>query len=411
MNDKQLYAQILGIRAPWKVSNVSLGLADGKVEVYVTALPAAFVCPECGRPCPGYDRRERRWRHLDTCQYQTFLVGDIPRVECPEHGVKQVQVPWAEPGSRLTSLFESLVIDWLKEASQSAVAKRMSLSWDQVDGVMARAVERGLIRRQRKLPARIGVDETSFQKRHEYVTIVCDLEGDGGVLHVADGHDRAALECFYEQFSEEERSAVDVVAMDMGRAYPAATRAFIPEAHRKIAFDRFHVVKLMNDAVDTVRRGENRELRSQGDKRLVGSRHYWLQGPLGMSEARWERFEKLRESALKTARAYAIKDLADSLWAGSDDEAIREQWARWYAWAIRSRLEPMKRVAKTVKANLDGIIVAIKNHVTNARLEAVNSLIQKLKKRAHGYRNRQRFRNAIYFHLGKLDLYPEGAAG
>ena len=154
MNDQQLYAQILGISAPWKVSNVSLALDAGKVEVHVTALPAALVCPNCGKPCPGYDRKERRWRHLDTCQYQTFLVGDIPRVECSEHGVKQILVPWAEPGSRFTLLFESLVIDWLKEASQSAVAKRMSLSWDQVDGVMARAVERGLIRRERRLPTR-----------------------------------------------------------------------------------------------------------------------------------------------------------------------------------------------------------------------------------------------------------------
>ncbi|MCB9832558.1 MAG: ISL3 family transposase [Planctomycetes bacterium] len=406
MNDKQLYAQILGISSPWKVTDVSLALSEGKVEVFVSAGPAALVCPECGEICPGYDRKERRWRHLDTCQYQTVLVGDIPRVSCSEHGVKQVKVPWAEPGSRFTLLFEALVINWLKEASMAAVGEQLSLSWSQVDGIMDRAVKRGLARREVTLPKRIGADETSFQKRHEYVTVVCDLGKEGGVLHVADGHDAQALKGFYDSFSECELSSLEAVAMDMGQAYQKATRACVPDADEKIAFDRFHVVKLLNDAVDAVRRQENRELCTSGDRRLVGSRYYWIQSPFAMSDERWASFEALRDSALKTARAYAIKGLAESLWREGSEEEIRADWMDWYAWAIRSRIEPIKRVARTIKENLRGIINAIRLRVTNARLEGINALIQKLKKRAHGFRNRARFRNAIYFHLGKLDLYP-----
>src|SRR5205085_4425672 len=132
--------------------------------------------------------RERRWRHLDTCQYRTILVAQVPRVECAEHGVKTVRAPWSEPGSPFTALFEALVIDWLRAvASTRRVAKQLGLTWDQVDGVMQRAAARGLERRKLEAPRHVGVDETSFQKRHEYVTVVAETER-GVVHHVADGH-------------------------------------------------------------------------------------------------------------------------------------------------------------------------------------------------------------------------------
>ena len=406
MNDKQLYAQILGISSPWKVTDVSLALADGKVEVFVSGGAGALVCPECGASCPGYDRRERRWRHLDTCQYQTVLVGDIPRVECPEHGVKQVAVPWAAPGSRFTLLFEALVIDWLREATFSGVAERMGLTWDQVDGIMSRAVARGLARRELVLPCQIGVDETSYQKRHQYVTVVSDLERNGAVLFVEDGHDKNALRRFYEQFSCEQLGALEAVAMDMGKAYIAATHDCVPDADEKIAFDRFHVAKLLGDGVDAIRREENTALKEKGDKRLVGSRYLWLQSPFLIEDERWARFEELRESSLKTARAYAIKDTAQALWDPGSEAVVRTRWRKWYAWAIRSRLDPIKMAARSIKKHLGGILNAIRMGVTNARAEGINSVIQKLKSRARGYRNRERFKNAIYFHCGGLDLHP-----
>ncbi len=166
MRDRDLYAQILGITSPWHVSDVRLDVSAGKVEVVVEHRGQA-CCPQFGKACPGYHARLRRWRHLDTCQLQTVLVAQVPRVECPDHGVVQASTPWAEAGSRFTALFERVVIDWLREASFSAVARRLGLTWDEVDGIMARAVERGLARRDDSAPARIGLDETSFQKRHE----------------------------------------------------------------------------------------------------------------------------------------------------------------------------------------------------------------------------------------------------
>jgi transposase len=173
MRDKELYAAILGIQLPWQVTSVALDPEGEEVRVMIQAPKGTpFPCPQCKEPCPGYDSRPRTFRHLDTCQFKTFLEVDVPRVECRQHGVLQIEVPWAEPGSGFTALMEALVIDWLQEASIRAVARRMDLTWDEVDGVMQRAVKRGLARRRLEGIRHVGVDETSFQRRHEYVTIV-----------------------------------------------------------------------------------------------------------------------------------------------------------------------------------------------------------------------------------------------
>jgi len=195
MQDRHLYAQILGIESPWKVEAVELDREEHSVRVFVTWASSRLECPECGVRCPRHDTRRRSWRHLDTCQFRTVLEAEIPRTRCEEHGVRQVRVPWSEPNSRFTALFEALVIDWLGEASISAVANQLGLSWDEVDGIMDRAVKRGLQRRERRRPTRIGVDETSFQKRHEYVTSVFDLD-EGNVLYVADERTRDAIDGF-----------------------------------------------------------------------------------------------------------------------------------------------------------------------------------------------------------------------
>ena len=299
-----------------------------------------------------------------------------------------------------------MVIDWLQEASIQAVARQLDLTWDQVDGVLQRAVRRGMRRRQ-LVPARLlGVDETSFQKRHEYVTVVADLER-GKVHYVADGRGKDSLLGYFEELKEPEKAQVEAVAMDMWNPYIVATLASLPDAESKICFDKFHIAMHLGQAVDQVRRDESSAMREEGDDSLVGSRHMWLYHPDKMPARHYPRFEELMNRALKTSRAWLLKELAmDGLDAPDRDraEAIFE---RWYSWAVRSRLEPMKKVARMVKRHLTGILNAVEKRVTNARLEGINTVIQWLKRSARGFRSRPRFRNAIYFHLGGLDLYPE----
>lgn len=407
MRDRDLYARILGVEKPWSVIDVVFDREAGKVEIFLEHGGRQLRCPECDRKSRGYDTRERRWRHLDTCQFRTSIVAQVPRVECEEHGVRQIEVAWAQAGSRLTALFEALVIDWLKEASTSAVARMMNLSWDQVDGVMQRAVARGLARREARLPRKIGVDEKSFKKGHKYVTVVHDAES-GAVIHVADERKTEVLTEFYSQFSEEELSRVESVTMDMWGPYIEATRSAIPDADEKIGFDKFHIAKYLGDAVNKVRRGEHRQLLQAGDHRLSKTRYLWLRNPANITNERWVEFEPLRTSNLKTARAWALKETAMQLWHYTSRAWAKKGWLRWYGWAIRSRLEPMKEVARMIKRHLEGIITAVVKKTTNARAEGINSVVQWIKYTARGYRNRERFKWAIYFHLGGLELYPKG---
>lgn len=411
MNDKaELYATILGIRPPWYVRHVDVQAKQEEVTVTIAARSdIRHPCPTCGRPCPGYDTRPRSWRHLDTCQFKTILVADVPRVKCEEHGVSQISVPWAEPNSGFTSLMECLIIDWLSEANISAVARRMRLTWDEIDGVMQRAVRRGLARRKLEAIRGVGVDETSFQKRHEYVTVVSDIDRPR-VLYVADDRTHESLDGFWALLTPEQLREIEAVAMDMSAAYVRSTREHVPEADTKICFDRFHVAKLLNDGVNTVRKEENRELAAADEHVPRGTKYVWAQNPENMPQDRRVMFDLLRGCALKAGRAWAIKDAARWLWHYTSRTWATKSWKRWITWAMRSRLEPMRRVARTVRDHLWGIVNAIVMRVTNAGAESLNARIQWIKKNACGFRNRERFRNAIYFHCGGLDLYPRPAS-
>lgn len=406
MRDKELYKQILGIQSPWTVVEVDLSVDAGEVTVHVgQEARTQQRCPHCGSPCSGYDKRQRRWRHLDTCQFKTVLVAEVPRVNCPEHGVVTVVVPWAESGSGFTALYEALVIDWLKEASIQAVSRQLSLSWNAIDGIMQRAVKRGMRRRQTESVRDLGVDETSFKKGHDYVTIVSDGKR---VLHVADERQASSLASYYATLTPEQKAGIASISMDMWPAYIRATLDHIPNAQSKIAFDKFHVAKYLGAAVDKVRQQEHKALMSEGWEDLKGTKYDWLSNLSNLSRKRQREFKVLRESTLKTARAWAIKALAMQLWEYVSRTWAEKRWKQWLSWATRCRLEPMRAVAKVIKNHLWGILNAILLKVTNGSAESINSRIKMLKIRSRGFRNKARYKNAIYFHLGGLDLYPEG---
>ena len=328
-------------------------------------------------------------------------------MRCAEHGVVSVHVPWAEPGSGYTALYEALVIDWLKEASTQAVSSQLSLSWNAIDGIMQRAVKRGLARRKTQSPRRIGVDETAFRKGHDYVTVVSDPDG-SKVVHVADERKKGSLQSYYDTLSEEQKDGIESVSMDMWPAYINATLDNIPGAERKIAFDKFHVAKYLGEAVDKVRKQEHKALMLEGWEDLKGSKYDWLTNLRNLSRKRQRSFKLLRESALKTARAWAIKDLAMHLWHYVSRTWAEKRWKLWLSWAYRCRLGPIKKVAKTIKEHLWGILNAILLKANNGASESINSRIKTIKIRSRGFRNKARYKNAIYFHLGGLDLYPEG---
>jgi transposase len=407
MQDTALYQYLLGLQLPWTVSRVNLDVKGQRVDVWAEhSEGAAWACPQCRKRLPLYDHAEERtWRHLDSCQFQTHLHARIPRVECGEHGVVQVTVPWAEPRSRFTLLFERLAIDVLSQCDVSGATRVLRISWDEAWGVMQRAVTRGRARKRARVVRRIGVDEKAAAKGHRYLTLVCDLD-EGTVEYIAEDRKQESLGGYYAGLTMEQRDGLEAVAMDMWEPYIQATRAQVPDATQKIVFDRFHVMSHIGKAVDTVRKQEHRELMASGDETLKGSRYLWLYSRENVPERWRDAFAALRRQELKVGRAWAIKEALRCLWRYVYPASGWKFWKRWYFWATHSRLEPIRKAAETVRRHIDNILTYYQHPVTNAMSEGLNSQIQKIKSMACGFRNIENFKTAIYFHCGGLDLYP-----
>jgi transposase len=292
-----------------------LTLAAERIDVWVEEAPGTvFPCAVCAKPAPVYDHTpEQVWRHLDTCQCQTYVHARLPRTACPADGVKQVPAPWAEARSQFTRLFETRVIDTGKECDVTGVTRLLATSWDATWGVLTRAVTRGLARKPTRLPPRLGIDEKAVGKGQDYESVICDLDT-GTVEAVVDDRTQASLEAYYRQFSPADLTAVEAVAMDMWEPYVLATHACVPDAASKIVFDRYHATTYVTQAVDTVRRQEHKALKTQADLRLTGTRYLWLWNAENVPAWRRAEFDALKHANLQTSRAWAIKESLRGFW-------------------------------------------------------------------------------------------------
>jgi len=302
-------------------------------------------------------------------------------------------------------MFEGLAIHWLRVASQKAVGDQLRLSWDEVHAIQERAVKRGLERRKAEPVARLGVDEKSFARGHRYFALVHDLDR-GRVLFVAEGRCEESMDGFWSGLAKEQIVAVKAVAMDMWDPYINSTLNHLPEAQGKIVFDKFHIAKHLSEAVDLVRRRENKQLRAAGDDRLTGTRYDWLRHPAKMEPADRKQFAALRDSNLKTARAWALKESMMAFFGYFYERPARKHFRWWHNWATRSRLRPMIEKARMIKRRFENIVTYLRHRITNAASESINSKIQWVKYTARGFRSKTNFITAIYFHCGGLDLMP-----
>lgn len=400
------YGLLLGIKSPWGVSGVKLDLGGRRVEIGVEWGRGHEVpCPECGKPCAIADHApERTWRHLDTMQFETLIRARVPRSRCPDHGVKTIGVPWAEPGSRFTLLFERFALDViLASRSLSQACELLKLDWDAVQRVMDRAVRRGLERRKLEGLAHVGIDEKSFGSGQSYISLLSDLDG-SRVLEVMEGCDQQTAQSLWESLSPKQRRGIEAVALDMAPAFIAASRAAVPEA--ELVHDKFHIAKHLNEAVDKVRRQEHKALLAEGDETLKNTRQLWLFNPLNFSLEQAQDFERLKFSGLKVARAWAIKELFSKLWTYCYEASARKFFTKWFGWAARSKLKPVVKVARMLKKHLENILTYLRHPITNAVTEGLNSKIQSIKSNARGFRSFHNYRTRILFFCGKLSLYP-----
>lgn len=402
----QHYSLLLGLVPPWVVVKVDLNIPQKLVEIDVEWPDEYMVpCPECNRDCALKDHREeRRWRHLDTMQFQTIIKSRVPRSDCPEHGAKTISIPWAGPGSRFTLLFERFAIDVITSSkSIKDAALLLGISWDQVHHIQSRAVERGLKRRKLTKMKNVGIDEKSFLKGHQYASVMADIDGER-IIDVVEGRTLEAANELWLKLPEKIRHGVDAVATDMWDAFITSSKQNAPNA--EIVHDKFHIAKYLNEAVDKVRKNEHKEMMKEGDETLKGAKFLFLSKKENMSNDCKREFNEIRKDALKTGRAWAIKEMFSEFWDYSYKESATKFFTRWYWWATHSRLKPMSVVAKMLKRHYENIVTYLKHRITNALIEGFNSKIQSIKANARGFRNFENYRVAILFNCGKLSLYP-----
>ena len=400
------YAQLLGIGSPWKVEAVHLQLNEKKVEIQLAwEWGSAAKCPVCGKDCPLHDSApERAWRHLDTMQFMTVIRARAPRSNCPEHGVKTTEVPWAPPQGRFTVMFERFAVAvMLASGSLSQACELLGLSWDTAHEIMRRAVEGGLKERQMEGLKHLGMDEKSFKRGQSYVTLLTDLE-EGRVLDVVRERTKEAAAELWQSLSAEQKAGVEAVAVDMWEPFIQTIQEQVPEA--EIVHDKFHVSKYLGEAVDKVRRQEHKELMAQGDETLKGSRQLWLYNPANFSEEQRTEFAALKDLNLKVGRAWAAKELFTKFWEYREEGWARRFFKEWFGWVTRSQLKPVAEVAWMLKRHLDNLVNYVRHPITNAVTEGLNSKIQSLKAAARGFRNFANYRIRILFFCGKLNLYP-----
>lgn len=407
MNDLNAhYRLLLGLDDAWDVENVDLDLEGNRVVIDLQHVGGKLCCPECQSSCSRFDSApKRKWRHLDTMQFETVVQATVPRSECPDCGVKTIAVPWAGKHSRFTLMFEAFAIRVLQAASNvKRAAKLLGLSWDTAHTLMERAVNRGMQRREEEPIEYIGIDEKSFGKAQDYISLMVDIDR-SRVLEVAKDRTTESCDQLWSSLSEAQKNGVLAVVTDFWRAFSNSSKEQAPQA--ELVHDRFHVSQYLVEAVDLVRRKENQSLRKEGDDSLTGTRRLWLYNEDHLDQEEQDRIAGLQRAAVKTARAWGIKELFREFWEYRSGAWGKKFFDRWYSWAIRSRLEPIKKVAIMLKKHLDGLLAYFRHRITNAQSEGFNSRVQSIKSAARGFRSFENYRIRILFYCGKLNLLPE----
>jgi len=402
--EKSLFTMALGLEAPWHVDDVSFDAARKQIDFEVAFKPGSrFACPSCGAgDQPVHDTRRRSWEHLRFFEHKAFVHAAVPRVACSQCGkTRQLTVPWARSGSGFTQLFDAFVIALAREMPVKAVAQLLDVGDDRIWRVVTHYVEAARAEEDFSAVTAVGIDETAARRGHDYITLVHDLRA-RRLLFACTGRDQDTVAQFVEDLAEHGGAADRITAacIDMSRAYIAGVARHLPQA--EITFDRFHVVKLANDALEEVRRAEVRT-----EPILKRSRWMWLKDKHRWTKTQIAQHHDLSRRKLKTARAFRLKEELRDIFARADSKAEAAQLlTAWLSWAKRSRLAPFRKLARTMASHRQGILNAFDSGLTNGGVEAINGLIQAAKARARGYRTTRNFINMAYLVAGRLRHLP-----
>lgn len=401
MRDLDLFQLALGLERPWNVKDSSFDAEARRLDLYIDfEAGGRFRCPECGRAgCPAWDTSQKTWRHLNFFEHQAYLHVRTPRVKCESCGVKLVEVPWARHGSGFTLLFEAFVLALCKAMPVAAVARIVAEHDTKLWRVLHYYVETARAEADFSTVRRVGVDETSTKRGHNYLSLFMDLD-EARVLFATEGREASTFGLFSQDLRAHggDPEKVTDLSIDLSPAYIKGTRDYFPRA--EVTFDKFHVLKLLNTAVDEVRRAEQKER-----PELKRTRYLWLKNPqnLKQHQAEWLATLTPESVGLQTARAYQIKLAFQELWQ-LPAYAASDYLYRWLRLAKASELGPVLRAAETIEEHRHGILAWFWSRISNGLLEGISSLVQAAKAKARGYRSIRNLITIIYLIAGKLDL-------
>jgi transposase len=348
-----------------------------------------------------YDRSERTWRHLNFFEHKTLLHARQPRIECPDHGVKTVEVPWSRSGSGFTLLMEAFILVLVQSGMTPAQAARLIDEHDtRLWRVLQHYVEQARAAADFSPVTTIGVDETSRRRGHNYISVFMDLDEEKHrVLFVAEGKDAGTVQAFKQDLEAHGGRAeqIEQACLDMSAAFIAGLSEQFPQA--QLTFDNFHLMQLLGNAVDQVRRDEQ-----PSHPELKGTRYVWLKNDWNRTEKQAKVFDALRSSHLATVRATHLRSVFQDLFACDSVEEAEPLLKHWYFWATHSRIPAMIKAAKTIKKHWAGVLRWFTSRISNGLLEAINGLIQSAKRKARGFRSTAYLITMVYLIAGKLDF-------
>lgn len=401
MRDTELFQKALGLTPPWQVESSKFNLEQKRLDIMIDfPRGGTFTCPECGKEgLKAHDTEIKYWRHLNFFQHEAYLTARVPRVKCSTCGIRQVNVPWARSGSSFTLLFEAMIMTLAKSMPVKTLASFVNEHDTRLWRIIHHYVDKGRSEADYLNVKYVGFDETSSKRNHDYVSLFVDLEGPC-VLFVTEGKDSSTVQRFKQDLIEHGGCAENIEQMccDMSPAFIKGAREQFPDA--ELTFDKFHIMKIVNNAVDEVRRQEQKER-----PELARSRYIWLKNPENLKQTQLNTLENLtvKKLNLKTSRAYHIRLNFQQLF--NQPPQIAEAFLKkWYFWATHSRLEPIKEAAYTIKRHWDGVLQWFKSQINNGILEGINSLIQAAKAKARGYRTAKNLIAMIYLIGGKLNF-------
>ena len=396
-----IFEQALSLTSPWYIDEISFSVDTKQLDIYINFERGThFSLDESSVTYPVHDTVEKKWRHLTFFEHECYLHCRTPRVKKADGKVQLISPLWAGKTNGFSLLFEAFLLQLCKHMPINVVAKTVSVSDDKLWRMLEKYVAKTRDLEDFSATTAVGIDETSRAKGHTYITLFVDLD-ERRTIFITDGKDSTTVRSFAKDFKAHKGSveAVKDVTCDMSKAFIKGVKETLPQA--EITFDKFHIIKIINEALDTIRRREVGQ-----NPILKGQRYTFLKSHSNLTAYQQRSLQELSKQKynLQTYRAMEIRNAFMDIYKITDNDLFECRLNEWYSWARRCRIPEMKKVARTIKNHWDGVLRWRVSGLSNGILEGLNSLIQAAKSKARGYRTTKNFKIIAYLVTGRLDF-------